>query len=532
MWKTQYITTIPEASHQTLASVYSPLTKHQGAVLWLQENNQEIKKHADLLKVWQKIFHFPHQILTWPDQEQPELSILQALHQNQISIIFTTQENLELSIPAWQFLQDNALNLNFGDKIDLYQLTQDLSALGLKREEEVWNENTFSLRGSLVSIYQNQAIYRFNVWADKIEEILKIDPYLQKKPEKINTFNIWPNQITNKEKLNLHLPNTTLLVADINFEQELQSFNNAKIIFDPFKNKADFNFVTENILWQHKTSEEKIKYLQEKNDHKIIWFSKNQALAKKFLKDSQLKPNFVDLEKSAAWPSSFCAPKEKIILVNDNLFFQNNEHETQSKQRQKFTLDFVLGDLVVHRDHGIARLEKITTLEVDQIKREYFVLKYAQNDTLFVPLDLADKLEKYVGPSAPKINRLSKDNLWPQTLRKIKQETFILASQLLNIEATRKLHSTPIIKGSDLLTKVSQEFPYIPTPSQQQAIDDVLSDLKSEAPADRLICGDVGFGKTEVAIRAAFKAVCDRKQVAEIPLAELSVPAIMNAIAA
>jgi transcription-repair coupling factor (superfamily II helicase) len=483
MWKTQYITTIPEASHQTLASIYSPLTKQTGAILWLHENNQEIKKHADLLKIWQKIFNFPHNILTWPDQEQPELSVLQALHKNQNSIILTSQENLELSVASWQFLQDNALNFSFGDKLDLYQLTQDLHALGLKREEEVWNENTFSLRGSLVSIYQNQSIYRFNVWADKIEEIIKIDPYLKQKPEKINSFSVWPNQITHKEKLSLHLPSTTLLVADINFESELQNFSNAKIIFDPFKNKADFNFVTENLLWQHQTTAEKIKYLQEKNNYQIIWFSKNQALAKDFLKDSQLQPSFVDLEKSAAWPSSFCAHKEKIILVNDNLFFQNNEHELQSKQRQKFTLDFVLGDLVVHRDHGIAKLEKITTLEVEQIKREYFVLKYAQNDTLFVPLDLADKLEKYVSPANPKINRLSKDNLWPQTLRKIKQETFILANQLLNIEATRKLHSTPIIQGDDLLQKIYQEFPYTATPSQQQAIDDVLADLKSEAPS-------------------------------------------------
>ena len=514
MWKTQYITSIPEASYQTLASIHTPLIKYQGAVLWLHETNQELKKHADLLKIWQKIFHLPKNILTWPDQEQPELSVLQALYQNHNSIICTTQENLELSVASWQFLQDNSLNLNFGEKIDLYQLMQDLHAMGLERAEEVWNENTFSIRGSLVSIYQNNTIYRFNVWADKIEEIIKIDPYLKQTPEKINSFIIWPNQITHKEKISLHLPNTVLLGADITFEPELQNFNNTKIIFDPFKNKADFNFVTENILWQHKNTEEKIKYLTTKLDYQIIWFTKNQALAKDFLKDSKLKPSFVDLEKSAAWPSSFCAYAEKIILVNDNLFFQNNEHEIKNKQRQKFTLDFILGDLVVHRDHGIARLEKITTLEVENIKREYFVLKYAQNDTLFVPLDLADKLEKYVGPANPKINRLSKDNLWPQTLRKIKQETFILANQLLNIEATRKLHSTPIIQGAKLLQKISEEFPYTETISQQQAIDDVLADLKSAAPADRLICGDVGFGKTEVALRASVATVESGYQVA------------------
>ncbi|MCB9802836.1 DEAD/DEAH box helicase [Candidatus Nomurabacteria bacterium] len=514
MWKTYFVATQTEATHQTLAALSSPLKNQNGVTLWCLENNQQIKAHADLLNFWKDLDRHQFKILTWPDQEEPSLNLLQAIFENQKAIVLTSIQNLGLSVPAWDFLKSNRLNLETKEKINLFELSENLIALGLERTEEVWQENNFSIKGSLISIYQNQTIYRFNLWEDKIEEINQINPHDLDQVKKINQFFVWPQKINRKEQLDLHLPKNCLLITNEKYSSEIKELTNDKIIFDPFKNKADLNFVTENLNFQHLDTKQRLESLKEEKIQKIIWFTKNKNLAKEFLTEEKIKPNFIQLEKSAPWPASFYLAAEKTILVNDNLFFLENTEKNLSQQRQAFSLDFQLGDLVVHRDHGIARLEKTTTLEVDGLNKEYFVLKYAQNDTLFVPFDLADKLEKYIGPSNPKINRLSKDNAWPQTLRKIKQETWELANQLLIIEATRKLHQTPKIKKSTLTEAVAKNFPYQETASQKQAIEDVFADLDSPLPADRLICGDVGFGKTEIAIRAAAATVDNNFQVA------------------
>jgi transcription-repair coupling factor (superfamily II helicase) len=160
------------------------------------------------------------------------------------------------------------------------------------------------------------------------------------------------------------------------------------------------------------------------------------------------------------------------------------------------------GDYLVHLDHGIGIYNGQETIN----KAQYYVLEYAQGDKLYVPFGLERKLSRYIGFSEPKISRLG-TLTWIKTKRKVKEETEKLARELLKIYAKREIvRRSPYLK-SEMVKYLKETFPFEETPDQEKAIEDIEKDLEKEKPMDRLICGDVGFGKTEVALRAMVRVV-------------------------
>ncbi|MCC6630272.1 MAG: transcription-repair coupling factor [Chloroflexi bacterium] len=174
------------------------------------------------------------------------------------------------------------------------------------------------------------------------------------------------------------------------------------------------------------------------------------------------------------------------------------------------------GDHVVHIEHGIAVYSGLVTREAGGVEREFMLLQYAGADRLYVPVDQTDRVVPYGGPSgaAPALNRLGSPE-WERTKRRVRKAVADLAQDLLAVYATRAVvdgHAYP--PDTQWQTEMEEAFPYQETPDQQRAIDEVKTDMEAARPMDRLICGDVGYGKTEVALRAAFKAVNDGRQVA------------------
>ncbi|MDP3882614.1 MAG: helicase-related protein [Candidatus Staskawiczbacteria bacterium] len=175
------------------------------------------------------------------------------------------------------------------------------------------------------------------------------------------------------------------------------------------------------------------------------------------------------------------------------------------------------GDCLVHLDHGVAKFIEIQEFKLTNPKtQKYYVLEYAQGDKLYVPVGLERKLSRYVGFHDPKISRLG-SLLWQKTKRKVKEEVEKLAKELLALYAQKEVSKRmPYSVDTEMEFQLRAGFAYEETPDQLQAIEDIEKDLKKTKPMDRIVCGDVGFGKTEVALRTALLASANSRQTAII----------------
>ncbi|WP_026313365.1 transcription-repair coupling factor [Actinomadura flavalba] len=177
-------------------------------------------------------------------------------------------------------------------------------------------------------------------------------------------------------------------------------------------------------------------------------------------------------------------------------------------------LQLTAGDYVVHEQHGVGRYVEMVSRTVQGATREYLILEYARGDRLFVPTDQLDELTRYVGGEAPSLHRLGGAD-WQKAKSKARKAVRQIAGELIRLYSARMASpGHPFGPDTPWQRELEDAFPYVETPDQLAAIDEVKQDMEKPVPMDRLICGDVGYGKTEIAVRAAFKAVQDGKQVA------------------
>lgn len=212
-------------------------------------------------------------------------------------------------------------------------------------------------------------------------------------------------------------------------------------------------------------------------------------------------------------------PSGKILIISDKEVYKDTKPRRKFVKKegkiQSFT-DLKVGDYVVHINHGIGKFEGINELKVEGVKRDFLVLSYKGGDTLYVPVDQLDMVQKYIGSEEkiPKMNKLGGTE-WIKTKGKVRESLKEMADELLKLYAERSTtKGYAFAKDTSWQTNFEEDFPYEETPDQLTAIEEIKRDMESDTPMDRLLCGDVGYGKTEVAIRAAFKAVMDGKQVA------------------
>ena len=213
----------------------------------------------------------------------------------------------------------------------------------------------------------------------------------------------------------------------------------------------------------------------------------------------------------------------KLAVLSDTEIFgvakQGRTTGRRTRRREALLSELRPGDYVVHVEHGIARFVGTSRSQQDdgaEGDREYLVLEYAERDKLYVPLDSLDRVTPYVAPMdrAPRLTRLGTQE-WKRTKERVERSTREMASELLTLYAARELvDGHAFSPDSPWQVELEDSFPYEETPDQQTAIAEVKADLDQGKPMDRLVCGDVGYGKTEIALRAAFKAVMDGKQVA------------------
>lgn len=216
-------------------------------------------------------------------------------------------------------------------------------------------------------------------------------------------------------------------------------------------------------------------------------------------------------------------PESNIAVIAEPQLFGQQVMQRRRRNRKKRDSDAVIrnlteltiGDAVVHEDHGVGRYLGLQTLDVGDVTTEYVTLEYAKGDKLYVPVAALDLISRYSGaaPELAPLHRLGSGQ-WEKARRRAAEKVRDVAAELLDIYAQRAAHKKPPIDDpDDQYASFIAAFPFETTPDQQDAIDDVIKDMTSDTPMDRLICGDVGFGKTEVAMRAAFLATQSGKQV-------------------
>jgi transcription-repair coupling factor (superfamily II helicase) len=217
----------------------------------------------------------------------------------------------------------------------------------------------------------------------------------------------------------------------------------------------------------------------------------------------------------------FELPDHALQVLGDGDVFPEEVHLHARARRgaRGFLSDFrdlKVGDLVVHEDHGIGRFHGLETLEIGGARREFMVLSYQGGDKLKVPVEAFDRVQKYASAEGarPVIDRLGSGN-WVKVKRRVKKAMREMAAELLKLYAQRKARPGHAFAGfSPWQREFEEAFEYEETPDQAAAIAEVMADMSADTPMDRLVCGDVGYGKTEVAMRAAMRAVLDGKQVA------------------
>lgn len=257
------------------------------------------------------------------------------------------------------------------------------------------------------------------------------------------------------------------------------------------------------------------------NCKKILNLLNEREISHKFLeKVSETKKGEV-IVTIGALSSGFEAYDLNLIVINTAESFEKEAKRKKSsnafKEAQKVVYaDLKSGDFVVHKNHGIGEFIGVNTITADNVTKDYIKIKYKNDDILYVPTSSLDTVRKYigVGEKDPKLNKLGGKE-WESTKSRVKNNLKEVAKELIELYAKRqKIKGFAFSKDTEWQKQFENEFPYQETDDQLRCIEEGKKDMEKPKPMDRLLCGDVGYGKTEVAIRLAFKAVMDQKQVA------------------
>ena len=493
------------------------------------------------------------------------------------AVIITYPDALFEKVVTRKELDKNTLKIKLEDTLSLDFLNEVLFEYQFKRVDFVTEPGEFSVRGGIVDVFSfsHDEPYRIEFFGDEVDSIRTFDVETQLSTDKVKKITIIPNvenkflQETRESFLKYISPKTVIFAKHLDlvyaridsfFEKAEDSF---KALSEEIKHsKPEELFVTSSLLksqlgqFKLVEIESKSANVEEKLGKETIDFNTKPqpAFNKKFdllienLNDNHSKgySNFIfcateqqakrfndifqDIEqevhyKTVVFPiyQGFIDHTLKLACYTDHQIFERY-HKFQLKngyaKKQAITLKELnkleIGDYVTHIDHGIGKFGGLQKIDVEGKKQEAIKLVYGDRDILYVSIHSLHKISKFNGKdgAVPKIYKLG-SAAWKKLKQKTKSRVKKIAFDLIKVYAKRRLEKGfQYAPDSYLQHELEASFIYEDTPDQEKSTQDVKRDMESERPMDRLICGDVGFGKTEVAIRAAFKAVDNGKQVA------------------
>ena len=504
--------------------------------------------------------------------------VLNELIHSSGKLIITYPEALSERVIDRKALEKNTLEISTGNKISIDFINEFLIEYEFERVDFVYEPGQFSVRGGIVDIFSfsHYLPYRIEFLGDLVESIRTFEIEDQLSVDQVKSFTIVPNvQSKFLTEHNISLleyidADTLIWVKDMQFTLDIiaDGYKKATALWKalPDADKKD------NPLWidpKFNFSENKL-LADQIRDFSVIEFGKqffytatetisfNIKPQPSFNKDfnllihnirkneSEKISNFIftdsakqverlysifeDIDKSVKFTPIHVSLREgfidqelKIACYTDHQIFDRYYKYKLKKGyalSQAITLkelrELKPGDYITHIDHGIGKYAGLEKIEVNGKSQEMIRLVYADNDLLYVNINSLNRISKYSGKegAVPKMNKLGTDT-WDKLKKTTKKKVKDIARDLIRLYAVRKAQTgTAFHPDTYLQTELEASFIYEDTPDQVKATADFKKDMESPSPMDRLVCGDVGFGKTEIAIRAAFKAVADSKQVA------------------
>ena len=469
-------------------------------------------------------------------------------------------------------LNKNTLKLSVGEGISIDFLNETMFEYGFEYSDFVSEPGQFAIRGGIVDIFSfsNEHPYRIEFFGDEVESIRSFNINTQLSIQEVKKLNIIPN-LENKgitesrvsfihyleDEVQIWIKDKTFCNAQLDklYQKAKESYKDIKGEIkhltpkELFINSEAFSSVIQDFQivsfgMQNEDNSKEIKFessfqpsFNKQFDLIIEHFNQkteegyeNIILCSTIKQEERFQNIFEKIDANFRFTTmllplheGFIDHRNKILCYTDHQLFERY-HKFKLKSAKQYkktiTLDEItnleIGDFVTHMDHGIGKFGGLQKIDVQGKKQEAIKLLYRNNDLLYVSIHSLHKISKYNSKegTAPKIHQLGSPQ-WAKTKSKTKTKIKTIAYDLIKLYAKRKA-----VKGfayspdNYLQYELEASFIYEDTPDQLKTTQAVKKDMESNAPMDRLICGDVGFGKTEIAIRAAFKAVCDNKQVA------------------
>ena len=494
------------------------------------------------------------------------------------TIVVTYPEALAEKVITRRFLSKNMMKLHKGEEVSLDFISDMLIEFDFEVVDFVAEPGQFAIRGGIVDVFSfsNEHPYRIEFFGDEVESIRTFDPSTQLSVNKLNSIKLLPNVQDRKileERVSflnyipnstiLWLENTELLLSKIDHE-----YQRALEIYSRLEDKEERLLPAELFIGKDSIVGDMAGFMKIENNSsyfeksrfihfdqspqpafnnnfellindfgsKTIEGYQNFILSDNAKQSERIYSIFEDIQAESPeagrahyqsvnlnLSSGFIDKDLKISCYTDHQIFNryNKFHLREGFGRKeaitiKELYDLQAGDYVTHIDHGVGRFEGLQIIDNNGKKQESIRLMYKNNDILYVSIHSLHRISKYVGKDGtpPVLNKLG-SGTWNKLKNKTKSKVKDIARDLIKLYAKRKAsQGFAFMPDTYLQNELEASFIYQDTPDQIKVTADVKKDMEAENPMDRLVCGDVGFGKTEIAIRAAFKAVNDSKQAA------------------
>ena len=496
-------------------------------------------------------------------------------YSKQALIIVSYPEAMTEKVINRKSLVKNTLSIRVGDKIDRNFVAETLNEYDFERTDFVYEAGQYSVRGGILDVFSYAAEYpyRLDFFGDEVDSIRTFHPETQLSIQSVSAMHLIPDVQTKlvqetRESFFTFLPSTTRIwlkdysmlmdAIETNFEKgEAAYLANSSSDINVL-NKPEERWETNKSIkksLQQFTCVEFGKRTHLKNSQTIVYPSKNPGV---FQKDFERLANTLLDNQTAGLQNIICSESPRQLERLDVIFNEINtsiqfkplqislregfideqtniafypDHQLfdrfhRSKEKNKFSKSKALtlkelrslqvGDFVTHVDYGIGRFAGLNLIETSNGEQEVIRLIYRDDDVLSVSIHSLHKISKYAGKEGapPTMSKLGTPE-WENKKSRVKKQVKDIAKELISLYAKRKnAPGFAFSRDTYLQAELESSFLYEDTPDQAKATADVKADMEKPHPMDRLVCGDVGFGKTEIAIRAAFKAVADSKQVA------------------